>query len=512
MKPLETTLMLAVLLLSMASVLPATTPISPDDPSLEYRGVFFPVIGSEQAELNRFTDEVLNDPNKNFRTDYADVQPGVYVRFRTASSSVTATFVHQVGEHNGDLFGVYQDGVRMGEIAGLTLNIASSNPGQPVTYQIVCPAYSNVAFTGLELDDGAALSACAPLNQPRYVAFGDSISHNAGTDASSDKSFPWLLSRMKEWELFNLAVGGSKASPPVGSMLDNESFDVATVLWGFNDWNSENNVPLYQSRMNQFLDNLRVHHNEPVYMITPIHTTKLSPNRNNGYTMNDYRDVVRSIVATRRAAGDANLFVINGEDLTTADDLYDGIHLHHAGAVSFANKLMDYVLLPPPTVPPDTPGDLTATTAAAREIHLNWTDNADNEIYFKIERLQGDTSNWTEIDTVGKDVTTFIDANLPLFTTFHYRVRAWNYLGDSACSNAAATSTWAHGDFDGDNDVDLSDFGHFQVCYSEDAGDIEAGCENADLDENGTVELLDFNIFANCMSGSNIPPTPGCAD
>jgi len=505
-------ILMLLVLLNAVSGSPAATPVPPDDPLLEFRGVFFPVVGPALVELNRFTDQVLNDPDKNFRTDYADVQPAVYVRFRTASSSVTADFVHQTGQHNGDLFSVYQDGVRIGEIAGLSLNIASVNPGQPVTWQIVCPAYSNVACAGLELDDGSTLSPCPPIDQPRYVAFGDSISHNAGTDNTSDKSFPWLLARMKGWELFNLAVGGSKASPPVGSMLDNESFDVATVLWGFNDWNSENDLPLYQSRMNQFLDNLRQHHSEPVYVLTPIYTTRLSPQQNNGYTIDDYRDVVRQIVADRRAAGDSTLFAINGEDLTVADDLYDGIHLSHAGAANFANKLMDYVLLTPPTEPPDAPGDVNADAVTARDIHLNWTDNADNEIYFKIERSQGSPDNWIEIATVGKDLTGFIDADLPLFTTFYYRLRAWNYIGDSGYSNEAVASTWAHGDFDGDNDVDLEDFGHLQLCFSEVPGVIEDGCQDADLDESTSVNLLDFLIFSNCMSGANVPPMPGCAD
>ncbi|UCD30559.1 MAG: fibronectin type III domain-containing protein [Planctomycetota bacterium] len=491
----------------------AVNPIPPNDPLIEYRRLFFADVQPTIAYLNRFTQELLSDPNRNFNNQYAETQPGVAVRFCTTSNSVTARFQYVPGYHNIDIFSIYQDGIRTEVISGLTLNVTSNNPGQSVTYEIVCPSYSNVAFIGLDLDDGVSLSACSPINKPRYVAFGDSITHSAGQDGTSDTSYDWVLARDKGWELFNLAVGGAKVGPPIGSMLDNESFDLATVLWGFNDWNSENNLPLYQSRYNQFLDNLRAVHTQPVYCFTPIHTTKLTPNKNNGYTMDQYRDTVRQIVATRRAAGDNNLFVINGEDLTTADDLYDGIHLTHEGAASFADLLMDFVMLPPPTSLPNAPDNLNATTVDAREIHLSWTDNADNENYFKIERSQNDTSNWTQIDTVRANVTSYIDADLPLFTTFYYRVRAYNYLGDSPYSNEANTSTWAHGDFDGDNDVDQEDFGHLQQCMTGSGNQQnDPDCLDTLLDGDQDVDLEDFVIFQACMSGANIPPTPGCAD
>ncbi|MHC4445748.1 MAG: SGNH/GDSL hydrolase family protein [Planctomycetota bacterium] len=496
-------LITTIVLTFYSSFLSATNPIPPNDPLIETGGVLFPDPQPTIVYLNRFTQEVLNHPDRNFWNGYAETQAGVVVRFCTASSSITATFQHVTGYHEIDIFSVYQNGVRTEVIPGLILNIASINPGQVVNYEIVCPRYSNVGFAGLELDDGASLSACAPTQKPRYVAFGDSITVLAGTDGASDTSFAWNLARYKGWELFNLAVGASGVGSPIGSMLDNESFDVATVLWGYNDWGT-NDLPLYESQYNQFLDNLRQHHSEPVYCITPIYSSTVIPQE---YTLDDYRNAVRQIVATRRAAGDANLFVINGEDLTTADDLYDGIHFSNPGAANFADILMDFVMLPAPTAPPNTPSNLIAATVAAREIQLNWTDNSDNEIYFKIERSLNDTSNWTQIDTVRTNVTSYIETNLPLHTSFYYRVRAYNYLGDSSYSNETTANTWAFGDFDGDNDVDQEDFGHFQACMTgigNPQNDPE--CLDARLDADGDVDLNDFTIFQNCMNGANHPP------
>jgi hypothetical protein len=68
------------------------------------------------------------------------------------------------------------------------------------------------------------------------------------------------------------------------------------------------------------------------------------------------------------------------------------------------------------------------------------------------------------------------------------------------------------GDFDGDVDVDLVDFGHLQACFTG-AGicPIPAGCEDADLEGDCDVDQNDFAIFQGCMSGANIPADPDCA-
>ncbi|GMU21003.1 MAG: hypothetical protein AMXMBFR13_10990 [Phycisphaerae bacterium] len=68
-------------------------------------------------------------------------------------------------------------------------------------------------------------------------------------------------------------------------------------------------------------------------------------------------------------------------------------------------------------------------------------------------------------------------------------------------------------DFDLDGDVDQTDFGHLQACFSG-AGLIstDPDCLNARLDEDQDVDQDDFTIFRGCMSGPGIGPEPDCAD
>ena len=57
------------------------------------------------------------------------------------------------------------------------------------------------------------------------------------------------------------------------------------------------------------------------------------------YTLSEYREAIASIVTTRQAAGDCNLHLLRGENLTTVADLTDGAHLSVAGAANFAAGL-----------------------------------------------------------------------------------------------------------------------------------------------------------------------------
>ena len=84
---------------------------------------------------------------------------------------------------------------------------------------------------------------------------------------------------------------------------------------------------------------------------------------------------------------------------------------------------------------PEAPTDLSAVALSSSEIQLFWTDHADNEEGFSIER------NQHEVFTVGQDVQTAIDTSLPADTLYSYRVRAYNAFGYSGYSNTVRVAT-----------------------------------------------------------------------
>src|SRR5439155_26212482 len=96
-----------------------------------------------------------------------------------------------------------------------------------------------------------------------------------------------------------------------------------------------------------------------------------------------------------------------------------------------------------PTEAPAAPTNLLATGISGSKIKLTWTDNADAETGYKIER-QTAGGDWTEIATVGSNDTTYTDASgLAYLTSYNYRVRATNAIGDSDYTAVATGRTLA---------------------------------------------------------------------
>jgi hypothetical protein len=92
--------------------------------------------------------------------------------------------------------------------------------------------------------------------------------------------------------------------------------------------------------------------------------------------------------------------------------------------------------------PPAPPSGLSATAISDSQIDLTWTDDSNNEAGFKIERCTDpDCNDFTQIATVGVNVTIYSDKGLLPSTTYNYRVSAYNSGGDSDYSDVAIATT-----------------------------------------------------------------------
>jgi hypothetical protein len=89
------------------------------------------------------------------------------------------------------------------------------------------------------------------------------------------------------------------------------------------------------------------------------------------------------------------------------------------------------------------PSGLDATAVSSSRIDVNWVDNSSNESAFAIERCDGSpcSTSFTQIASVGANVTTYADTGLSAGATFSYRVRAQNAGGSSAYSNTDSATT-----------------------------------------------------------------------
>ncbi|MDQ7064157.1 MAG: sulfatase-like hydrolase/transferase, partial [candidate division KSB1 bacterium] len=95
---------------------------------------------------------------------------------------------------------------------------------------------------------------------------------------------------------------------------------------------------------------------------------------------------------------------------------------------------VDIIVTDPGPQPPQAPTTLTATAVDTSRIDLSWTDNANNEDGFKIERKDPGSTTFVEIAQVGANVTNYSDTGLNPNSTYTYRVLAFNADGNSGYS------------------------------------------------------------------------------
>ncbi len=90
---------------------------------------------------------------------------------------------------------------------------------------------------------------------------------------------------------------------------------------------------------------------------------------------------------------------------------------------------------------PAAPSALSATPGTfSVAVSVTWTDNSSNETGFKIERST-DGVNFSEINTTAANATSYDDSSVSPVTTYYYKVRATNALGNSAYSNTDDATT-----------------------------------------------------------------------
>jgi lysophospholipase L1-like esterase len=334
-----------------ATLVSASQSISATDERIQVLGTQYTTPTETGLQFQRHREDVLGMPAKELGMNPSKARnaAGIVLAFQTDSSTLATRFQILEANYMGSAFGVFENGELIEEFkfnpktTEAMLEFASKMEGSSL-FEIALPSFANVEFQSLEIDEDTTLKN-PTLNKSVYVALGDSISHGAGQDGATHKTWPFLLSRKLNVEGFNLAVGGGKISVPTAQMLsDWEQIDLITILIGYNDLHADGKTPeTYGQKYNELLDAIRANHPKTkVYCITPLYTKKPVAAKT-GHTIAAFRATLSQLVKERQAT-DKNLYLIEGDKITSEKNLRldnpkDPVHLGIEGAALFADQL-----------------------------------------------------------------------------------------------------------------------------------------------------------------------------
>ncbi len=144
-------------------------------------------------------------------------------------------------------------------------------------------------------------------------------------------------------------------------------------------------------------------------------------------------------VVVLTAAGDTSTYYDWG--LTPATTYYYRIRAANAAGASSYSATATVATNGGGTVAPAAPSGLTAVGASSSEISLNWIDNSNSELSFRIERSTSAAFTSPTVLVADSEATTYYDWGLTAGVIYYYRVRAENTAGVSAYSNTATSTT-----------------------------------------------------------------------
>jgi len=94
-----------------------------------------------------------------------------------------------------------------------------------------------------------------------------------------------------------------------------------------------------------------------------------------------------------------------------------------------------------PVTPPADPTVLGANAMAHNQVDLTWTDNANDETGYEVQRAPGNSGSFSTVATLGAGVSSYSDSSVSPLTTYDYQVRALKGATPSGFSNVASAST-----------------------------------------------------------------------
>ncbi len=148
-------------------------------------------------------------------------------------------------------------------------------------------------------------------------------------------------------------------------------------------------------------------------------------------------------------------------------------------------------------------GALFASAAAGSQLSLSWQDNSENESGFEVER-SSDGVTFAALNSVGANVTEFVDTSVLPGLPYHYRVRAFNEFGYSGYTNVvvAELANTAPSVVGASSVSTLSGLGATSVALQLSDGESDASDLLVEVESSSNTTLLPLSGIAIVGSGA----------
>jgi hypothetical protein len=202
------------------------------------------------------------------------------------------------------------------------------------------PNYHDVKVIAIGVSPDAGVSAPAPFAVAKPVAFYGSSITQGGCASQAGLSYEAILGRMLNVDFVNLGFSGEgRGEPPMAKAF--ADIDASCFVVDF----AQNCRTCHEMRSSYvpFVMTIRGRHpNVPIVCVTPIFSTWETLGGGTYERHREMRQIVRDAVATRKAAGDAHLTLVEGTDLIRPDEgdsFVDGVHPNDLGFQRMAERL-----------------------------------------------------------------------------------------------------------------------------------------------------------------------------
>lgn len=300
------------------------------------------------------------------------------------------------------------------EAAGDTINDVSGY--NPLNLKIVTPGAVQWKPYGLFVN--------SPAN---IVSVSQASKVNDSVKAKGEFTFEaWIKAANLTQNPATIATLASTSGPDFVNFTINQ--DVTRLLSWFRTSNSPNSGYFQSSPLNSISDSL-IH---IVYTHNPKEISKIFINGNLVSNQYDFGNL---------SNWDSNYFLKLADQFTILSSFKGFYNL-----VSFYKRALNPTEIihnfsqGPINILVNNPNNLSAQANQIGKIDLVWQDNSANEDGFIIERKYG-AFDFTVLDSVMANVSSFVDSNVVDTTTYTYRVIGYNLFVQSDYTNTASATT-----------------------------------------------------------------------